>query len=53
MMVARKNGFALIFSLQICRKFVKKKPRSKYGAKMANAPFAYQKIKAGCVLLTM
>ena len=48
----RNNGLAEICSLQVCRKFVKKKTRSKYGAKMANTSFAYHKIKAGCVSLT-
>ena len=43
----RNNGLAEICSLQICRKFVKKKTRSKYGAKMANTLFGTKKLKQG------
>ena len=41
----RKNGFAQICSMQMYRKNVKL--RSKYGAEMINATFAYQNV--GCV----
>ena len=39
-LTGRKNGFAQICSLRVCRKNVK--PKSKYGETMVNVTFAYQ-----------